>query len=73
MSDFRNFDAWLTTDRDDEEAEERAAAEAQAWDDHCFLFPELDSDAADPQHPMHAEQYEPWLAGYWESIHEMEI
>lgn len=70
---MNGFDAWLTTDRDREEAEVRAEMEAGAWDDHCFLHPELDPAASDPQHPLHAEQYEPWLAGYWESIHEGEM
>lgn len=69
---MRNYDAWLTTDRTAEEALRRVNTEAAAWEEHCFLHPDLDEGAMDPQHPLHAEQYEPWLASYWELIHEQD-
>jgi hypothetical protein len=68
-----SYDAWLTFNREAEEGERRAEAEAGAWDEHCFLHPALTPAASDPAHPLHAEEYEPWLATYWESLHDGEI
>jgi hypothetical protein len=68
-----SYDSWLTFNREAEEAEHRVEAEAGAWEEHCFLHPTLEPEASDPVHPLHAEQYEPWLASWWESLHEREI